>query len=108
MKGWNIIWLSLGLFFAYHVGYGPRSYSVYVRLQGEKREYQTQAQTCKDEYAQWARLVHGMKSPLDPDVLEQQAWSVAGYVHEDEEVYFPSEASAPVKSMPSHQNATAL
>ncbi|HKY94914.1 MAG TPA: septum formation initiator family protein [Kiloniellales bacterium] len=90
--------LALGLvaYFGYHLLQGDRGLRAYLRLEDQIAEARVAASVLQGELETEARRVKALSSAsLDPDLLEERAQAVLGFLRAEERVILlPSAPSA--------------
>lgn len=87
--------LAFGLvaYFGYHLLQGDRGLRAYLRLEDQIAEARVSAAVLHDEVQTEGRRVKALSSgSLDPDLLEERAQAVLGYLKPDERVILVSPA----------------
>lgn len=81
--------LAFGLvaYFGYHLLQGDRGLRAYLRLEDQIAQSRVAAAVLRDELRTEARRVRALSSgSLDPDLLEERAQAVLGFLRPDERV----------------------
>ena len=82
-----IIGVTLALYFSYHIGFGERSYLRLMALENAETNLSAQYdQLHAQRVALEEKVVRLRPGSLDPDLLEERARYVLGYVRPDEKV----------------------
>lgn len=90
--------LCLLLYFLYHLIQGGRGIMSLRSLEVSLTEAKTRLDTLKEEHERMAHRVNLMKpGSVCPDLLEEQAKQVLGYVHENECIVLDEKTPPPAK-----------
>lgn len=103
------IWPSLAAcvisYFSYHLIQGDRGILAWQKLVKQLDEQDERLQTLRSHHHQLEHRVKLLRHHICPDLLEEEAKKVLGYVHPDEAIIpytaFPSR-TAPSSALPPH------
>jgi len=89
------ILMGINAFFGYHSLWGPRSVTYYHKLKHDYDQVKVQEWALlKREKHQLQRKIALLGRNIDADLLSQQAWNVAGYVHPEDLVIYRNGAES--------------
>ena len=87
---WMLTGLFLCVYFGYHLMAGERSYLRYTLLQNDIRIEEQKLDALRAKHDTLETRVAAMRpGQISPDLLEEQARGILGYVKPDEYMIFP-------------------